>query len=175
MKTIAYEIVEQLGWNAPDWYVQAVSGGMGPIGVHQGFKELFNMGLIQRIPKLAIIQAEGCSPMVQAFKAGKDTAAPVIPDTRIIILSTGDPGKSYTYLWNVIQQHGGVMESVTDAEAFSAMRTVAKSEGMAVEPAAAVAFAGTGEIDPQWHDQPGRKGCCQLHGSHIPRRKACTR
>ena len=175
MKTIAYEIVEQLGWNAPDWYVQAVSGGMGPIGVHQGFKELFNMGLIQRIPKLAIIQAEGCSPMVQAFKAGKDTAAPVIPDTRIIILSTGDPGKSYTYLWNVIQQHGGVMESVTDAEAFSAMRTVAKSEGMAVEPAAAVAFAGTREIDPQWHDQPGRKGCCQLHGSHIPRRKACTR
>jgi threonine synthase len=134
--------VEQLGWHAPDWYIQAVSGGMGPLGVYQGFKELLNMGLINHIPKLAIIQAEGCSPMVQAFKAGKDTAEPVIPDTRIIILSTGDPGKSYTYLWNITQQHGGVMESVTDAEAFSAMRTVAKSEGMAVEPATAVAFAG---------------------------------
>jgi threonine synthase len=142
MKTIAYEIVEQLNWNAPDWYIQSVSGGMGPLGVYQGFKELFNMGLIKRIPKLAIIQAEGCSPMVQAFKAGKDVAEPVIPDTRIIILSTGDPGKSYTYLWNITQAHGGVMESVTDAEAFAAMRTVAKSEGMAVEPATAVAFAG---------------------------------
>jgi threonine synthase len=142
MKTIAYEIVEQLGWQAPDWYIQAVSGGLGPLGVYQGFKELFNMGLINRIPKLAVIQAEGCSPMVRAFKAGKDLADPVIPDTSIIILSTGDPGKAYTYLWKLTQQFGGVMESVTDAEAFAAMRSLAKSEGMAVEPATAVAFAG---------------------------------
>ena len=142
MKTIAYEIVEQLGWQAPDWYVQAVSGGLGPLGVYQGFKELFDMGLIHRVPKLAIIQAEGCSPMVKAFQAGKEFADPVIPDTRIIILSTGDPGKSYTYLWKIIQQHGGTMESVTDAEAFASMRALAKSEGMAVEPATSVAFAG---------------------------------
>ena len=142
MKTIAYEIVEQMGWRAPDWYIQAVSGGLGPLGVYQGFKELFDMGLINKIPKLAIIQADGCSPMVQAFKAGKDVAEPVIPDTRIIILSTGDPGKAYTYLWNLTQKYGGMMESVSDLEAYSAMRTLAKSEGMAVEPATAVAFAG---------------------------------
>jgi threonine synthase len=142
MKTIAYEIIEQLHWQAPDWYIQAVSGGLGPLGVYQGFKELFNMGLINKIPKLAVIQAEGCAPMVNAFKDGKDVAEPIIPDTRIIILSTGDPGKSYTYLWKLTQQHGGVMESVTDAEAFAAMRSLAKSEGMAVEPATAVAFAG---------------------------------
>lgn len=142
MKTIAYEIVEQLGWRAPDWYIQAVSGGLGPLGVYQGFKEMYAMGLIDRIPKLGIIQAEGCSPMVRAFQAGRDTADPVIPDTRIIILSTGDPGKAYTYLWKLTQQHGGIMESVTDPEAFAAMRALAKSEGMAVEPATAVAFAG---------------------------------
>ncbi|HSA99652.1 MAG TPA: pyridoxal-phosphate dependent enzyme [Anaerolineales bacterium] len=142
MKTIAYEIVEQLGWRAPDWYVQAVSGGLGPLGVYQGFKELLNMGLISRIPKLAIIQAEGCAPMVNAFKAGKDVAEAVISTTSIIILSTGDPGKAYSYLWQITQQHGGTMESVTDAEAFAAMRALAKSEGMAVEPATAVAFAG---------------------------------
>lgn len=142
MKTIAYEIVEQLGWRAPDWYIQAVSGGLGPLGVYQGFKEMLNMGLIDHIPKLAIIQAEGCAPMVKAFKAGKDIAEPVIPDTRIIILSTGDPGKTYTYLWNIIQQFGGTMEAVSDMEAFAAMRSLAKSEGMAVEPATAVAFAG---------------------------------
>jgi threonine synthase len=142
MKTIAYEIVEQLGWRAPDWYIQAVSGGLGPLGVYQGFQEMFHMGLIDRIPKLAVIQAEGCAPMVQAYKAGKDQAEPVVPNTRITILSTGDPGRSYTYLWNLVQQYGGIMESVTDLEAFSAMRTLAKSEGMAVEPATAVAFAG---------------------------------
>ncbi len=175
MKTIAYEIVEQLGWHAPDWYIQAVSGGLGPLGVYQGFKELFNMGLINRIPKLAIIQAEGCAPMVNAFKAGKEVAEPVIPETSIIILSTGDPGKMYTYLHSITRQYGGVMESVTDAEAFAAMRSLAKSEGMAVEPATAVAFAGTREVDLQRHDREGREGCRQLHRSHLPRRKACAR
>lgn len=155
MKTIAYEIVEGLGWRAPDWYLQSVSGGIGPLGVYQGFKEMYGMGLIDRIPKLAVIQAEGCSPMVRAFKAGKDVAEPVVPETSIIILSTGDPGKSYTYLWHLTQQFGGAMESVSDAEAFAAMRSLAEAEGMAVEPATAVAFAGlekllkNGVIQPQ--------------------------
>jgi threonine synthase len=142
MKTIAYEIVEQLGWRAPDWYIQAVSGGLGPLGVYHGFQELVEMGVIDRIPKIGIIQAEGCAPMVRAFKAGRDTAEPVIPETRIAILSTGDPGKTYTHLWQVTQRHGGAMESVADGEAFATMHTLAKAEGMAVEPAAAVAFAG---------------------------------
>jgi threonine synthase len=142
MKTIAYEMVEQLGWRAPDWYLQSVSGGLGPLGVYQGFKELHAMGLIGKVPKLAVIQSEGCAPMVNAFKANRDTADPVIPDTRIIVLSTGDPGRSYTYLWNLTRQFGGAMEAVSDAEAFAAMRSLAKAEGMAVEPAAAVAFAG---------------------------------
>ncbi|HNE03110.1 MAG TPA: pyridoxal-phosphate dependent enzyme [Anaerolineales bacterium] len=149
MKTIAYEIVEQLGWRAPDWYIQAVSGGLGPLGVYQGFKEMFNMGLIKKVPKLAIIQSAGCAPMVNAFKEGKDVATPVIPDTRITILSTGDPGKAYTYLWNLTQQYGGVMESVTDLEAYEAMKTLAKSEGMAVEPATSVAFAGFQKLSGQ--------------------------
>lgn len=149
MKTIAYEIMEGLGWRVPDWYVQAVSGGLGPMGVYQGFKEMYIMGLINKIPKLAIIQADGCAPMVKAFKAGKDTAEAVVPDTRIIILSTGDPGKTYTYLWNLTQQYGGAMESVSDLEAYSAMHSLAKSEGMAVEPATSVAFAGFEKLSKQ--------------------------
>ncbi len=149
MKTIAYEIVEGLDWRAPDWYIQAVSGGLGPLGVYRGFREMFEMGLINKIPKLAVIQAEGCAPMVKAFKAGKDTADPIVPDTRIIILSTGDPGESYTHLWKLTQKYGGAMESVTDLEAYNAMKTLAKSEGMAVEPATAVAFAGFEKLSKQ--------------------------
>ena len=146
MKTIAYEIVEQLGWRAPDWYVQAVSGGLGPMGVYHGFQELFEMGMIDRIPAIAVIQAEGCAPMVRAFKAGRDTAEPVTPATRIAILSTGDPGRTYTHLWRIAERYGGAMESVSDTEAFTAMQTLARTEGMAVEPAAAVAFAGVEKL-----------------------------
>ncbi|HNT53356.1 MAG TPA: threonine synthase [Anaerolineaceae bacterium] len=168
MKTIAYEIVEQLGWRSPDWYIQAVSGGLGPLGVYQGFKELFQMGLIDRIPKLAIIQTEGCAPMVRAFKAGRDTATPVIPDTCIIILSTGDPGSSYNYLWRLTQQFGGTMEAVTDAEAFAAMRSLAKSEGMAVEPATAVAFAGLEKMIRQQIIRPDEQVVVNCTGHTFP-------
>jgi len=149
MKTIAYEIVEQLGWRAPDWYVQAVSGGLGPLGVYHGFHELYSMGLIDRVPAIAIIQAEGCAPMVRAFRAGRETAEPVVPETRIAILSTGDPGKIYTYLWQTLRRFGGTMESVTDQEAFIAMQTLARSEGISVEPASAVAFAGLEKLIQQ--------------------------
>jgi threonine synthase len=146
MKTIAYEIVEQLGWQAPDWYIQAVSGGLGPLGVYRGFQELFEMGLIDRIPKIGIIQVDGCAPMVRAFKKKKDKADPVIPETRIAILSTGDPGQVYTYLYTLLQKTGGTMESVSDGEAFQSMMQLAKTEGTAAEPAAAVAFAGTEKL-----------------------------
>jgi threonine synthase len=168
MKTIAYEIVEQLGWRAPDWYVQAVSGGLGPLGVYQGFKEMYTMGLIDRIPKLGIIQAEGCAPMVNAFKAGKEVAEAIIPETSIIILSTGDPGLTYTYLWNIAQQHGGTMESVTDAEAFLSMRALAKSEGMAVEPATAVAFAGLEKLIQNGAIKPNEMVVVNCTGHTFP-------
>jgi threonine synthase len=116
------------------------------LGVFHGFEELKCMGLIDKIPALAVIQAKGCSPMVQAFKARNRTAGVVVPKTRIAILSTGDPGTAYSYLWDLIGKYGGTMESVEDAEAFSTMRHLAKTEGLAVEPAASVAFAGLEKI-----------------------------
>jgi threonine synthase len=149
MKSIAYEIVEQLGWRAPDWYIQAISGGLGPLGVYHGFQELYDMGLIDHIPALVVVQADGCAPMVQAFKAGRDVATPVLPRTRIAILSTGDPGPAYTYLWKLVKKYGGTMDSVSDTDAFEVMRSLAKSEGLAVEPATAVAFAGLRKLIKQ--------------------------
>ncbi|HNS63460.1 MAG TPA: pyridoxal-phosphate dependent enzyme [Anaerolineaceae bacterium] len=161
MKTIAFEIAEQLTsftgppdrnpdtgtsrlWRAPDWYIQSVSGGMGPIGVVKGFAELAQMGLIDRVPKIAAIQAEGCAPMVHAWKLNQETATPVrSPSTMIATLATGDPGRTYTLLRSkMLENSGGICESVTDEEAFRAMHYLAKMEGLSVEPAAAVAFAG---------------------------------
>ncbi len=168
MKTIAYEIVEQLGWRAPDWYIQAVSGGLGPLGVYHGFQELHAMGLIDRLPALAVIQAEGCAPMVRAFKAGKDIAEPVTPETRIAVLSTGDPGKVYTHLWQLAQRHGGAMESVTDREAYDSMLTLAKTEGMAVEPATAVAFAGLEKLLNAGTIQPHQLAVVNATGHTFP-------
>lgn len=159
MKTVSFEIAEQaafignehaswqarLGseWRAPDWYFQAVSGGLGPVGVWKGFEELLQMGLIDRMPKLACIQAEGCAPMVHSFRKGLEQAESVLnPQTLITTVATGTPGPAYTFLQRIIREHGGAFESVSDEEAFQAMHTMAKLDGISMEPAAAIAFAG---------------------------------
>jgi threonine synthase len=159
MKTVAYEIAEQLplandlpgardtalglAWQAPDWYFQAVSGGLGPVGVWKGFEELRQMGFTQHMPKLASIQAAGCAPMVLAFEKGLEHAEPVPnPKTLITTVATGNPGPAYNYLQNVVRANGGAFESVSDEEAFRAMHLMAKLDGFSMEPAAALAFAG---------------------------------
>lgn len=158
MKTIAYEIAEQLTmqqgpppspnhtapkWRTPDWYIQAISGGMGPLGVYKGFRELQQLGLIDRIPAIAPIQADGCAPMVESWKKGLEKAEPVLsPKTRIETLATGDPGRTYVMLRKQVNETHGVFESVSDEDAFRAMHVLAKMEGISAEPAAAVAFAG---------------------------------
>jgi threonine synthase len=153
MKTIAFEIVEQLtalhgplpsgALRVPDWYLQSVSGGIGPLGVIKGFEELRKMGMIDRLPKIGVLQAEGCAPMVHAWKQGLATAEPIqSPRTRIATLATGNPGRAYTLIHDRVIEIGGTMESISDDEAYRAMHFLAKMEGVSVEPAAAVAFAG---------------------------------
>jgi threonine synthase len=174
MKTIAFEISEQLTQligsssslphtnnkksplRTPDWYIQAVSGGIGPLGVQKGFNELRLMGLVDRVPGIACIQVDGCSPMVQAWKEGLKNTTPVrSPRTHIATLATGDPGRTYTLLQQRMHQDGrGAYESISDEEAFRTLHILAKMEGISVEPAAAVAFAGliklvrSGQIKP---------------------------
>lgn len=174
MKTLAFEVAEQLTerlgpptpppnhtvpthrWRVPDWYIQAVSGGLGPHGVQKGFDELYQMGWTDRIPAMASIQADGCSPMVHAWKQGLDEAEPIrSPRTNIATLATGDPGRTYKLLrQRILQGGGGAFESVTDEEAFRTLHIIAKMEGLSIEPASAVAFAGlikmvrAGQIKP---------------------------
>jgi threonine synthase len=166
MKTIAFEISEQMTrkgapthgglWATPDWYVQAVSGGIGPLGVLKGFEELKAAGLVDRIPKIAVVQTEGCNPMVQAWQQGSDEVIAVQqPDSLITVLATGNPGMAYRILKRAADTRGGAMVDVSDGEAFRAMRRVARLEGISMEPAASVAFAGLdklldeGFIDPE--------------------------
>ncbi len=155
MKTITFEIVEQLGWQAPDWYIQAVSGGIGPLGVLKGFEELYEAGITDRIPKLGIVQSTGCSPMVQSWEKGLDKAEPVLqPDTLITVLATGKPGLAYEILKKAIDKYGGGMVAIDDGQAFRAMRKVARIEGLSVEPATSVAFAGLEKLITEGYIKP---------------------
>lgn len=154
MKIIAFEVAEQLTaeqgpaqpgipWRAPDWYIQAVSGGMGPVGFWKGYDELYRMGLVDRRPKLALIQASGCAPMVNSYRKQLPEAEPVSqPQTQVITIATGAPGPAYSHLYNIITEHGGTFEAVHDEETYRALHVLAKMEGLSMESAAAAAFAG---------------------------------
>jgi threonine synthase len=195
MKTIAYELAEQLAralgvrpngtavpsrtaglspvglapWRAPDWYIQAVSGGLGPIGVMKGFVELKDMGLIDKVPALACIQAEGCAPMVTAFEQGRDAPDIVrIPRTHIATLATGNPGRGYTLLRQYIHAYGGLMASVSDEDAYRALHVLAKMEGLSMEPAAAVAFAGLIKLVRAGHIAPDDVVVVNCSGHTFP-------
>jgi threonine synthase len=180
LKTIAFELAEQLSrqaprpdgrWRAPDWYIQAVSGGIGPISVYQGFVQLYDLGLIDKIPRLGLIQVEGCAPMVTAWQNGAETAETVIPRTRITVLSSGDPGRGYTTLRAACLQTGGAMAAVSDGEAFRAMRRMARLEGYSMEPAAAVAFAGLEQLLAQGQIQPDEYVVVNCSGHTFPAEK----
>jgi threonine synthase len=175
MKTLAFEIAEQLGrlkgvgWDVPDWYIQSVSGGMGPIGVWRGFQELLSMGLISKIPKLAIIQTEGCAPMVNSFEKGLETSETVDnPSSIINVLSTGNPGPAYPYLRNLVLTHGGAFVKVDDQASFKAMRVMAQLEGLSMEPAAAVACAGLIKMVQDQIISPGETVVINASGHTFP-------
>ncbi len=161
MKTIAYETTEQLSatmgppvsrnksqpptpWRAPDWYIQPVSMGLGPIGILKGFSELRIMGLIDHTPAMGLIQPDGCAPMARAWNLGMDTIEPMtMQDTTIESLATMDPGRAYTLLHHrMAQESGGIFEVVSDRDAYKAISLLARLEGILVEPASGVAFAG---------------------------------
>jgi threonine synthase len=181
MKTIAYETAEQLAqwlppladrhvpWRAPDWYIQSVSGGLGPVGVAKGYRELYQMGLTDRIPALACIQAEGCAPMANAFRKGLSEAEIVsAPRTHIATLATGNPGRGYQLLKEHIAKYGGVMASISDEDAYRAVHVLAKMEGLSMEPAAAVAFAGLFQLIQQGTIQPQDVVVINCTGHTLP-------
>ncbi len=174
MKTIAFEMAEQLGalngggFKSPDWYIQAVSGGIGPLGVWKGFQELLYLGLIDKMPKLGIIQAAGCAPMVIAHNANLPTAEPVVPQTLITVLATGAPGYSYVQLHEAVSSNNGAMVAVEDGTAFQAMRRLASRGGLSVEPATAVAFAGLEQMLAENTITPGETVIVSGTGHTLP-------
>jgi len=94
MKTVAYEIFAQLGGRAPDWYVQAVSGGVGPVGILAAFAEMRDAGLVEAVPGFLGVQPAGCAPIVTSWAADKCDDYDIVetPRTRVMTLSTGKPG-----------------------------------------------------------------------------------
>lgn len=141
-KTIAFEIADQLGWEAPERLVLPVGNAGNITAIYKGFKELERLGFIEGVPKMTGIQAEGACPIVKAIK---NNATEIIPESKPETVATairiGNPVNAAKAL-AAIRESGGAAETVSDEEIISAQHELASLEGIGVEPASASSIAG---------------------------------
>ncbi|MFF2847028.1 threonine synthase [Streptomyces sp. NPDC058001] len=153
-KTLAYEICEQLGWEIPDQLVIPIASGSQLTKIDKGLQELIKLGLVADKPyKIFGAQAEGCSPVSVAFKAGHDVVKPQKPNTIAKSLAIGNPADG-PYVLDIARRTGGAVDDVNDEQVVDAIKLLAQTEGIFAETAGGVTVGVTkklieaGLIDP---------------------------
>jgi threonine synthase len=153
-KTLGFEVAEQLGWKLPDHVVAPLASGSLFTKIYKGFQEFVEVGLVEdKKVRFSGAQAEGCSPIAEAFKEGRDFIKPVKPNTIAKSLAIGNPADG-VYAVELAQKTGGNIESVTDAEIIEAIKLLAETEGIFTETAGGTTIAvlkklvEAGKIDP---------------------------
>lgn len=138
-KSLAFEVVEQLGWRRPDAVVVPMASGSLLTKVAKGFRELHEVDLVPGGAPVAIhgAQAEGCSPIATAFDAGADDVQPVRPATIAKSLAIGSPADGH-YALQEVRSSGGSMAAVPEADIAEGMRLLARTEGIFTETAGGV-------------------------------------
>lgn len=139
-KTVSFEIAEQLDFHMTDYVAVSVGDGCTISGVWKGFTDLYQAGLIDRLPRLISVQAEGCCPINRAIAEGKDWY-PMEENTIADSIAVGVPRNPDKAL-NAIRESNGVVVNVSDAEILQAMRILGRTCGVFAEPAGATGTAG---------------------------------
>jgi threonine synthase len=146
-KTIMFEVLQQLRWQVPDWIV-CPGGNLGNSSAFgKGLKELLDLGLIDRLPSIAIIQAEGASPLYQSYQNGFTRFEAQHAETIATAIKIGNP-VNYKKAVRALQWTEGVVESVTDQEIMDA-KALIDQRGIGCEPASACSLAGTKKLVAQ--------------------------
>ena len=153
-RTLGYEVVEQLGWQAPAQCVVPMASGSLFTKIYKGIQELAMLGLIDASPvRMVGAQADGCSPITTAWENNTMNIRPVKPQTVAKSLAIGNPADGY-YALKTMEETGGGATRATDDEIINGMKLLAEMEGVFAETAGGVTIAGlrhaldSGLIDP---------------------------
>jgi threonine synthase len=155
-ESVAYELWEQLGQQAPAGVVLPVGNGTLLLGVYRGFRRLYEAGLIRNLPRLLAVQSTACAPLYQAFREGRQSvtrfdASPTVTSG----IAISQPARAEQIL-AAVRDTGGTVLAVTDEETRSACRHLAQN-GFYVEETSAVAVAALGHLSggaPAQIDEP---------------------
>ncbi len=142
VRTMAYEIAEQLAWTAPDYVLCPVGAGSILLGLHDGFGDLLQAGVIPRLPRLVAVQAESASAVCRAMRAGADVVEPMSggPPTLAEGIALPAPVRDRQVLL-ALRESGGAAVAVTEAEIATGVRAFGRA-GFCVEPTSAVVWSG---------------------------------
>jgi threonine synthase len=152
-KTFAFEVCEQLGWRAPDTLVLPAGNGTLVLGVHRGFRQLVDAGVVDRLPRIVAVQAAGCAPIAAAFAAGRDHVDGVAGGTTIAEgVAIARPQRGDQIL-AAVRATGGQVVAVDDDAIVDARARLA-AEGIDVEPTGALPLAGALALPPDDTDGP---------------------
>ena len=167
-KTLAFEVAEQLGWQAPDHVVVPIGSGSQLTKVDKGFKELWQVGLLDEEPHVRVsgAQAEGCSPVATAFAEGTDAIRPVKPNTIAKSLAIGNPADGW-YALDTIRKSGGSCASVTDDEVLDGIRLLARTEGIFAETAGGVTIASLAKLVAEGVIRPDERVVAMVTGHGL--------
>jgi len=141
-KTMGYELVEQLGWEYPDAVFYPTGGGVGMIGMWKAFEEMEQLGWVTgRRPKMIVVQAAGCAPVVRAFEQG-EAASQVWQDAHTAASGLRVPKPYGDYiLLDILRQSGGTAVALSDDAIFASLKDWATREGLLLSPEGAAATA----------------------------------
>ena len=141
-KTMAFEIVEGLGWDVPDWVVAPASSGGLVSSLFKGFLEFKELGITSRIPRIAVTQPEDAQPIVSAYRNGSEMVERLKRESTSIVRSLGNPyPPSGNRVLKLLGEFDGTAVAVPDEETTAAQRDIARMEGILAEPAGAISLA----------------------------------
>lgn len=143
-KAIAFELLQQLDWQAPDWVVLPAGNLGNTSAIGKALLQAYRLGLIGNLPRIASIQAAGANPFYRSFVQGFATREQVQAHTVATAIRIGNP-VSFSRARRVIEQTQGVVEEVSDEEILEA-KTVVDRAGIGCEPASAAALAGVRKL-----------------------------
>lgn len=163
-KTIFFESLQDLGWRAPDWVV-VPGGNLGnTAALGKAIREALAAGLIDRVPRVGVVQAEGAAPLYRAWQRGFAEYAPVAAQTVASAIQIGDP-VNYAKARRVIRETEGVVTAVSDRQILEAKALVDRV-GIGCEPASAAGLAGIRRLVDEGVIRPGERVLTYLTG-HV--------